>query len=76
MEQFPERFKGCRRELQQLRLGDQDFSQLWQDYCDVLKELGAANELLRLREELEKEIDEALGKRLRGIQRGKATAED
>lgn len=60
-EQFPDRFKACRGELQQLRLADQQFSQLWQDYCDVLKELGATNELLRLRKELEKEIDEALG---------------
>lgn len=60
-EQFPDRFKGYRRELQQLRLADQLFSQLWQDYCDVLKELRATNELLRLRKELEKEIDEILG---------------
>jgi hypothetical protein len=61
LEQFPQRFKGCRHELQHLRLADPQFGQLWQDYCDILKELGTANELLRLREELEKEIDEALG---------------
>lgn len=61
MEQFPDRFKECRGELQQLRLADPLFGQLWQDYCDVLKELGATNELLRLREELEKEISETLG---------------
>lgn len=63
LEQFPERFKGCRRELQQLRLADPQFGQLWQDYCDILNELKTTETFQRLREELEKEIDEALGKR-------------
>ena len=62
LEQFPQRFKKCRRELQQLRLADPQFGHLWQDYCEILNELESTADLQRLREELEKEIDEALGK--------------
>ena len=62
-EQFPDGFKECQREVQQLRLADPLFGQLWRDYCEILRELGATSQLLRLGEELEKEIEESLGKR-------------
>ena len=59
---IPERFRGRRRQLQELRIADREFHDLWEDYSEILQELKPSEELNRLREELEKEIDEALGK--------------
>ena len=60
---IPERFRQRRRQLQKLRIADRQFHDLWEDYSEILQKLKPWEELNRLREELEKEIDEALGKR-------------
>ena len=59
---IPERFRVRRRQLQELRIADRQFHDLWEDYSEILQKLKPSEELNRLREELEKEIDEALGK--------------
>ncbi|MEH6637532.1 MAG: hypothetical protein V7700_18585 [Halioglobus sp.] len=60
---IPERFRERRRQLQELRIADREFHDLWEDYTEILHKLMQSEELNRIREELEKEIDEALGKR-------------
>lgn len=60
---IPERFRRRHRQLQELRIADRQFHDLWEDYSEILQKLKPSEELYRLREELEKEIDEALGKR-------------
>jgi hypothetical protein len=64
--QIPEKFELHRRRVQELRVSDRQFHDLWADYCEVLNTLGPIEshtvELQRLREELEQEIREALQK--------------
>ena len=59
---IPERFRERRRQLQELRIADREFHDLWEDYSEILQKLMQSEELNRIREELEKEIDKALGK--------------
>jgi hypothetical protein len=59
--QIPDRFKPYLHNLQKLRLSDPHFQSLWDDYCEVLQALEPSEELYRLRSELEREIEEALG---------------
>ena len=58
---IPERFRQRHRQLQELRIADRQFHDLWDDYSEILQKMKPWEELNRLREELEKEIDEALG---------------
>jgi hypothetical protein len=64
--QIPEKFKFHRRRVQELRVSDRQFHDLWADYCEVLNIVGPAEsrtaELRRLQDELEQEIHEALQK--------------
>jgi len=59
--QIPERLQPYLHKLQERRLSDRDFHGLWEDYCEVLKVLEPFEELYRLRSDLEREIEEALG---------------
>ncbi|MEH6637198.1 MAG: hypothetical protein V7700_16885 [Halioglobus sp.] len=43
-------------------MSDRNFHGLWDDYCEVLNALEPFEELCRLRSDLEREIEEALGK--------------
>ena len=62
--QVPDRFKPYLHKLQERRLSDRHFHSLWDDYCEVLKALEPFEELYRLRCDLEREIEETLGKNL------------
>jgi hypothetical protein len=59
--QVPDRFKPYLQKLQELRLSDPRFHSLWDDYCEVLQALEPSDELYRLRNDLEREIEEVLG---------------
>ena len=65
----PPRFKPRLRQIQQLRISNRSFQDLWEEYCELLEALkpveGGMKTLTRLKSELEKEIEEALDDKYR-----------
>ena len=64
--QFPARYREHAQRIRVLCASDCAFSELWKDYCEVLDLVTAATPadkgLEQVRGELEKDIDDALGK--------------
>jgi hypothetical protein len=61
---IPGRLKPHLHTLQERYLSDRQFQGLWDDYCEVLRALEPFEELHRLRSDLEREIEEALGRKI------------
>ncbi len=65
----PPRFKPHQRQIQELRISNRNFHDLWEEYCELLETLkpveGGMKTLTRLKSELEKEIEEALDDKYR-----------
>ena len=61
---IPPKYKPRSRQIQELRLADRRFQDLWAEYCELLESLkpmeGGVDTLNRLKKELEGDIEEAL----------------
>ena len=62
--EVPPKYKKRLCQIQELRIADRRFRELWEEYCELLESLkpveGGMKTLNRLKEELESDIEAAL----------------